>query len=488
MYRFIKLLILLAVVVMTACTETVDNAEAVGRQPSIYPDYKDVTIPADIAPMNFNIAGDKADLVDVVVTGAGGETVHTQGGYADFDTDEWHEIVKKNKGGKLTFTVCVKRDGRWYRYDDFVMYVSPYDLQAWGITYRRIPPGYEVGGNIGIYQRDISTFDEFPILAESAVPGQCMNCHVANKTSSATYNMQVRGSHGGTMIVDKGKMRWINTKTDSTKANTSYAYWHPSGDYSAFSTNKIYQSFFVGTGRRIEVFDTFSDVLVYDMKSNKLILSPLLMTDDWETYPAFSADGRTLFFCKSKHYRVPAEYDKVKYSLCKISFDAANGSYGEKIDTIIDASVTGKSYTYPRPSYDGRWLLYSVTDFGNFPVNHSEADLWMMDLKTGGTRALDEINSRDSESYHSWSADSHWIVFGSRRENGVYTQPFITSVDDKGRCTKPFLLPQKNPWEYYHATFDSFNCPDFTDAKVDFDAGEAKRLIMSGAPENVSIR
>ena len=48
---------------MTACTPSVENPTMVNRKPSIYPDYIGVTIPADIAPMNFNIKGDTVDVV-----------------------------------------------------------------------------------------------------------------------------------------------------------------------------------------------------------------------------------------------------------------------------------------------------------------------------------------------------------------------------------------------------------------------------------------
>lgn len=49
---------------ITACTPSVENPTMVNRKPSIYPDYIGVTIPADIAPMNFNIKGDTVDVVD----------------------------------------------------------------------------------------------------------------------------------------------------------------------------------------------------------------------------------------------------------------------------------------------------------------------------------------------------------------------------------------------------------------------------------------
>ena len=479
---------IIAGLLFVSCGSKPDHPVMLDEMPGIYPDYIGVTIPVNIAPLDFNFADDDIDCMDVVVKGSKGGEIHSNGAWADFDIIEWHELTAQNAGGELVFTVCVKKNDKWIQYKDFKMFVSRYPLEEYGVTYRRIAPGYEVGGDIGIYQRDIHTFAETAILQEGIVPGQCMNCHVANRTNPNTFNMQLRGSKGGTFIYKNGKQTWLTTKTDSTVANTSYSYWHPDGDYCAFSTNKIHQSFFVGTGQRIEVYDTFSNVLVLDTRTNELVLCPLLQTDDWETYPAFSADGTKLFYCTAKPYRVPLDWNKVKYSLCQIAFDAKTGTYGQQVDTLLNARELDKSFTYPRPSYDGKWLMYNVTDCGNFPVNHPEADLWLMNLQTGETHPLTDANSDDTESYHSWSLNSHWFVFSSRRENGVYSMPYIAFLDDKGRAGKPFLLPQRNPKKYYLEEMDSYNCIDFTCDKVEIDAREVHRQVFESKREQVKIR
>lgn len=460
----------------------------VDKLPTIFPDYVGVTIPVDIAPMDFNLVSDDVECVDVVARGSKGGELHVQGEYADFDIDEWHQLTRQNEGGDIIFTVCALEGGQWKQYQDFKMHVSKYRLDDFGLTYRRIAPGYEVGGNIGIYQRDIHTFDEFAIMEETAVPGQCMNCHTANKCSADEYLIHLRGDKGGTMVQKDGKQTWLNTKTDSTKANCGYSYWHPSGNYIASSINSIHQLFFVRKERRIEVFDTMSDVLVIDTRSNELILDERLQTEDFETYPVFSADGKTLYYCTAKYCELPVEYEKARYSLCKVAFDAETGKYGERIDTLLNAEKDSLSYTYPRPSYDGKWLMYGVSDFGNFPINHKESDLWLMNLKTGEVRAIDEVNSDDSDSFHNWSTNSHWFVFTSRRGDGMFNKAYLASIDDNGKVTKPFLLPQRNPMKFYAEMFDSFNCPDFTRDKVDYDIRNGAKECMSGERVQVKIR
>lgn len=490
MERIKRYTIIVAVLaLLTACTESVTDAVKVDRLPKIYPDYTGVTIPAGIAPLDFNVEENGTEKVDVTVRGSRGGEMHTQGEWAEWDIDEWHQLTKDNIGGKLTVTVCDKNgEGQWRQYRTFDIYISKYSLDDYGLTYRRIQPGYEVGGNIGIYQRDIHTFDEEAMMTETALPGRCFNCHTPNRTNPKQLTLQMRGEGGGTLVQKDGKQTWINTKTDSTKAAGSYAYWHPDGRYCAYAVNSVHQSFFTDKDRNLEVYHPFGDVMVLDTETNELILSPLLSTPDVEIFPAFSADGNTLYYSTSQNCNVPAEYEKVKCSLCKIAFDPKTGQFGNKVDTLLNGPTTNKSYVLVRPSYDGRWLMYCVADRCNFPISQRESDLWLMNLRTGETRAIKEVNTNESESYHNWSSNSRWFVYSSKGENGMYSLAYMASVDDNGRVTKPFLLPQRNPRKYYRDSFDSFNCPDFTLEKVDFDIRTASKAINSDERVQVKIK
>lgn len=472
------------------CVSTPTDVRKTDALPPVYPDYIGVTIPDGIAPLNFNMTDADVDRVDVTVKGNKGGELHANGAYADFDIDEWHALTAQNKGGRLTLTVCARKDGKWLQYKDFDIYISPYAMDEYGVTYRRIAPGYEVGGDIGIYQRDIHTFDEYAIMRESAVPGRCFNCHTPNRTDPRQLTLQIRGEGGGTLVqLADGQQRWLNTKTDSTKAAGSYAYWHPSGNYCAYATNSVHQSFFVGRGQRIEAYHEFSNVIVLDVRTNELILTPELMTTtDLEIFPAFSPDGKYLYYSTSKACRVPAEYEKVKCSVCRIPFDAGTGTFGHEVDTLLNGPKDDCSYTLVRPSYDGRWLMYCVTSRSNFPVFHPDADLWLMDMKTGETRPLKEANSDNTDSYHNWSDNSHWFVFSSKREDGMFARLYFASVDEEGRVTKPFLMPQRNPKKYYREMFDSYNVPDFTKTKVDFDIREAHSQVFRDERIQVKIR
>ena len=474
---------------LASCAPKADHAIMSDQLPDIWPDYAGVTIPADIAPLNFNMSDDAVDAVDVVAKGSLGGEIRARGRYADFSMKEWRRLTALNRGGMLTVTVSARKDGQWTQYADFPIYVSQHDIEDYGLTYRLIPPGYEVGGNISMCQRDLHSYKETDMMAETAVPERCVNCHTANRTDPSRVTMQVRHEKGGTLVMRDGKQRWLNTRTDSTRAACSYAYWHPDGDYIAFSAASVGQNFFTGTYKPIEVYHPWGNIVLLDTRSDELVTDEKLMTTDAvEIFPAFSADGATLYYSTSAALPMPAEYMNVKCSLVSIPFDVETGRFGATVDTLLNGPLTDSSYVLARPSYDGRWLMYVRCSRSNFPIQQRDSDLCLMDLTTGETHTLDAVNSPEADSYPNWSSNSRWFVFESKREDGLYTRLYIASIADDGTPTKPFLLPQRNPKKYYAALFDAYNVPDFTRVKVDFDIHEAQRQLFSGERVAVTMR
>lgn len=482
-------LCLCACLLCAGCTSRPTHAERVDALPKIYPDYAGVTIPAEIAPLNFCFTGGSYTSLFLSVEGSKGGTLTAAGRDLDMDLDEWHALTRRNRGGRLTFTLFVKASGAWRQYRPFEVEVSPDSLDAWGLTYRRIAPGYEVYGRMGIYERDLSNFDERPVFENTLVPGACVNCHTANRTRPDQLTLHIRGDHGATMVQREGRREWLKARNDSLHGSMVYPYWHPSGRYCAYSTNATHQSFHAVRSKRIEVFDQSSDVFVYRPDTHELLLAPQLMTaDHYETYPVFSPDGRTLYFCSSRAEPIPACYREVRYNICRVSFDPATGRFGSRVDTLFNARVLGKSATHPRPSYDGRFLMFTMSDYGCFPIWHREADNWLLDLSTGRARPMTAANSPDTDSWHNWSANSRWVVFTSRRGDGLYTRLYIAHIDRRGHVSKPFLLPQRRPGEYYDRLLDSYNTPDFTSRPVAFDAHAAAREIVGDRRVETRVR
>ena len=475
---------------LTACTETVSDATQENILPQIYPDYTGVTIPVNIAPLCFNMADETALRIDAVVTDSHGGSLHAQGEESvDFDLDEWHGLLAQNRGDSLSVVVSAKYEDGWHTYKPFSIYVSP-DSIDYGLCYRLIEPGYEVWSKMGIYERDLSSFEEQPLIENTQFEG-CVNCHSFNRADPKDMSLHIRGPHGATLLrQDYGPVTAYNTRTDHTLGLCVYPYWHPSGRYIAYSTNTTNQLFHSAGRNRVEVFDTASDLQVYDVEKNELLLSPLLKQDSvYETYPVFSADGRSLYFCAARALPEGShQLDSIRYSLCRIDFDPATGTFGDQIETVVDAVSQQKSVSFPRPSYDGRFLCYTLSDYGQFSIWHHEADLWLLDLATGESLPMDGANSKDTESFHNWSTNSRWLVVSSRRDDGLFTRPYFCHVDKDGNVTKAFMLPQRNPRWFYRGRFMSFNVPDFITGPTRFDSRQATQAINNEYRKNFGVR
>lgn len=167
-------------------------------------------------------------------------------------------------------------------------------------------------------------------------------------------------------------------------SGTVYGEVHPSGRYGVFSTNVVVPSFHSMAGKRMEVYDTGSDLTVADFDNNKMINLPHVAREDkFETFPCFSADGNYVFFCVAVTLPVPDQLTELRYSLVRAPFDTLDAVHGDKSDT-----------------------------------------------------------------YHSWSSTSRWFVFASKRGDGQYGKPYFCHIDEYGNPSKPFVLPQKSAFFY----------------------------------------
>ena len=469
---------ILIVTLLAACTPTVDNIVPTNTDLAIYPDYKSVTLPCNIAPINFSVA-DSISIDAVVIEGRNGKlTTKVSGNCTQIDIDQWHQLLAANLGDSLRFTLCRKADGKWLGYKPITVFVSPDSVDK-TLVYRLIPPGYEIWNRMGIYQRDLETYSEQAIYENRYGKGNCVNCHSFCANNPERFMLHVRVNMAGTYTFTNSEIGRVAGDFSQFAANPTYPYWHPDGKHIAFSLNKIYQDFHTADPNIIEVYDDVSDVIVFDTENQKIIHSPLTCSkESFETFPCFSPDGKWLYFCTSQALdSVKWNYTKAHYSICRIGFDAEKGEFGTSVDTVVNAAAMGKTASFPRISPDGRFLLYTLADYGNFTIWHREADLKMIDLETGDSVDISNINSTLTESYHSWSSNSRWVVFSSRRGDGLYTRPYLAHIGSNGTVSKPMLLPQQNPQKYYTELFYSYNIPELVKSEVELSARKTDLLI-----------
>lgn len=463
---YINLLVI--VCVLFGCTPSPRDPRSVDTLPPIYPDYADVTVPENIAPLNFLLRDSCEALYVTASCGDVEIKSHRKGNEAIFNLKDWKKLMAAASGKDVNITVTALKDGQWFKFKPFPIHVSPDRIDSY-LTYRIIEPDYEVFSRLQIMERNVEDFSERVICDYNAVGNRCMNCHTHAPGNPDLSFLHLRGEGGGMMLNDNGNIRKLDIKTPDMVSGPVYSQFDPSGRYIVFSTNAIIPAFHSRPDKRLEVFDTKSDVYVYDLKKNSLVRSPLLADSTrLETFPTFSADGKSVYYCVADGPAKPSRLDSVQYSLCRIDFDPAKGQFGTQVDTIIHA-LPGlrSSVSHPRMSPDGRHLLYTVADFGTFPIWHREADLRMLDLETGEIDNLEFVNSDMSDTYHSWSSSGRWFVFASKRDDGLYGKPYFVHVAPDGSVSKPFVLPQKSP-SFYDHTLKSFNVPDLGPAPVSF--------------------
>ena len=436
--------------------------------PKIYPDYTDVTVPINIAPLTFEL-DEQADEM-IARYAVGGEEI-VCADKAQPDMEAWRTLTEKAKGGAITVDVYARKADQWTHYKPFSIYVSPDSIDSY-LSYRLIFPSFISYEALTISQRCLENYDESVIydnvLCSFEKDGQCINCHNYQQYNPERMQFHARQNHGGTVITYDGKMKKVNMKSDSILSAGVYPAWHPWLKLIVYSTNKTAQKFHTTAHNKIEVYDSQSDLIAYDIDRGEVTNLENDSTE-LEVFPAWAPDGKTLYYC-SAHIQLQdsvqsvstmiQKYPKrIKYNLYRKSFDPETMTFGPR-ELVFAADSLDKSATLPRISPDGRYLMFTLAKYGVFHIWHHDADLWLLDLQSGQARAADEINSPDTESYHSWSSNGKWVVFSSRRDDGTYTRPFFAHIDKDGHGTKPCELPSADP-DYHRQFMKCYNIPEF---------------------------
>lgn len=467
-----SLLTIICLLLISACATSPDkNVTQIKSKPKIDPDYSGITIPLNIAPLNFFIdeAGESY-FVKVFNKEGFSISVSSKNGIIKFPEKKWKNLLANSK--ELEYEVFVKREGEWNQFEPLSNSVSKSPVDHY-LYYRLLYPGYESWTEISIMQRSLENFNERVVVKNDVVDQNCVNCHAFNQQNHDNFMFHMRGSMGGTYFVKDGNLQKFNLKTKEMKNGAVYPRWHPSGKYVAFSSNKVVQQFHSMESKKIEVSDLNSSLVLYDVQQNEMMQIPIDVNKEFmDTYPEWSPDGKYLYFCRAAQIGKEYDYRAIKYNLLRVEFNAKNRIFG-KPELIFNAEAEGKSVSFPRISPDGNSLVFTYHNYGCFSIWHKEADLYSIDLKDLIVSKLD-LNSDFTESYHSWSSNGKWLVFSSKRGDGLSARPYISFIDKTGKAHKPFILPQKDPL-FYGGFLKTFNIPEFSKSEVSFSPGEIRK-------------
>lgn len=482
-------------VIPTQGTAITDTAQ-------IYPDYRDIVIPPNIAPLNFQVKSAGDEFVGCI-EGAGKRVLAAADadGKLMFDSLEWRGLLQAAKGKDLQVTIYARRGESWVKFPAYKMTVAEEPIDRY-LSYRLIEPSYELYRQLGLYQRDLESFDVQTIYENNRKfdleNNHCVNCHNYQNYSTRRMLFHVRGQHGGTMFVEDGKAQKMNMKTDSVLSSSVYPTWHPTRNWVVFSSNQTGQVFHMTHGQKLEVLDYGSDLVFYDA-DNHTLTNILKTVDDLETFPCWAPDGKKLFYTSAhveefkeqsdsaRQEIIPLIYNKVRYDLMSLTFDEQTRTFGPPTMEFPCSSLE-KSAAVPRVSPDGRYVLFTLADYGQFHIWHESADLYVKDLQQDIVYPLEATNSKRADSYHTWSSNGRWVLFCSRRDDGSYTRIYIAYFDKTGHGHKAFLLPQEDP-EQNVIFCKSYNVPELTRDAVRISEEELRKCVMDDKNvKNVTYR
>jgi Tol biopolymer transport system component len=474
--------------------ERIESFDMVDRLPRIRPDYSGVVLPPNIAPLNFAIKEDGLHYCAKIYSKNGSVIeVFSRSGKIEIAQKAWHNLLGNNKGRQLYFDVYVKgQSGRWRRYASVTNKIANYDIDSFVVYRKMYPTTVHLRSLVAIYQRNLRNFEERLILDNSNYKGGCLNCHSFCNNRPDKMLMGIRSYKYGfsTLLIEDGKVEKIGAKF-------GYTSWHPGGKLAVYSTNQL-PMFWHLAGREVRDTVNLDSSLVYFLsETRQLKTSPeISQKEQLENWPVWSADGKYLYFCSAlKPWSgikklLPEQYKDVMYDLVRISYDVDSEQWGQ-VEEVLPAKDAGRSIAMPRISPDGRWLSFCMIDYGYLPCWRSDSDLYLMDLKiaeeTGKFeyRQLD-ISSPESEAWQSWSSNSRWIVFSSKRDYGVFTRTYISYVDQEGKVYKPILLPQKDP-AFYDSCLFTYTVPALVIEPVKVVGDKLGRVIRGSSEIKVDM-
>jgi hypothetical protein len=455
------------------------DAVAVPRPPRIRPDYSGIVMPPNIAPLNF-VVREQGGRFFVRIRSEEGSPIEIASRSPKITIPErrWRSLLESSRGKDLRFDVYAEMDGQWRSYQPIINRVAQ-DAIDDHVVYRLTGPIHNWWIQVGVYQRDLTTYRESAVLEGAGFGGGCVNCHsfASNRPDPMLIGTRSERFGSAAILVSHGKAKKIGTKF-------GYTAWHPSGRLAVYSINKVRQFFHAAGPETRDVIDLDAGLAYYSCETENARLVPRASDKQrLETYPAWSPDGRYLYYSSApilwtnRDAAPPERYAEVKYDLMRISYDVDSDRWGEP-EMVLSARETGLSILEPRISPDGRFLLFCMCRYGCFPIYQPTSDLYMMDLDTREYTKL-EINSPFSESWHSWSSNSRWIAFSSRRRGGVFTRCYLSYVDETGKAHKPFILPRSDP-ESYDSLLKSISVPELITGPVPVGAEALARCARSG--------
>lgn len=461
------------------------------RLPRIQPDYAGLVIPTNICPLNFQVE-EAGTRYFVRVTSPRGQTLEVQSASPkiQFPEKRWKELLQSSAGQELRYDLLVKATNAvWRRFESFTNRVASEGVDGY-LVYRKIHPSHNTWSAMGIYQRDLQTFEERPVIQNRKFGNDCCHCHSLRENNPSFASLDIRSpKYGNSLLLIS------NHVPIKVTGNVSFSAWHPSGRMIVSSFNKPRLLLHTVKNDMRDIVELDGWLGYYSLADLQVKRIPGL--DDERqllTFPTWTPDGKTLYFCSSPNpWVVPGKtrnenYQEIRFDLRRIPYQAESDTWGTP-ETLLTVAETGLSMVQPRVSPDGRWLTFGMCEYSCWANYHPESDLYIADLyaaQTNGKLSYRkmEMNSAECESWHSWSSNSRWIVFSSKRGNPLFNRPHLAYVDGEGRLQKAFVVPQFDP-AFYDSYLKTYTIP--TLANAPFEVSESALAATIKSPQGRAL-
>ncbi len=439
--------------------------------------YNNASFPKNIAPpeivwedgvdnfwlMKFMISGQE-DICLTVVT----DKRHWRPGIKT-----WQQIKTLGAGKYITLEVrgCFVEEGirsgdTVYR-DSVRFKISEYPTDNI-IVYRLVSPLFHTQKTPNIYYRHVDSFVTRPFLMGEGI--YCTNCHFFPKREGIRPNEEklaiaVRDQLPSRKASGKGRRilgiyDFSTGKGKTFNINSFFMGWCPDGKKIAVTIGETVSIRPCITLETQQFFVLVSDIAIVDVETNNIIpLKGASEPDYMENFPTWSPDAKYIIFCRAEESKGRALSD-LRFNLYRIAYN--NGRGGVPVP-IKGASFNGKSNYAPRYSPDGKWVVFNQADSAS--LVEPTSDLWIFSTRDGGRPRELECNvDYAMDSWHSWSSNSRWLLFASKRDDGIFARIYLTEIDDNGYASPPVKLPLKDD------PMMCFNVPEFLnyDREIDY--------------------
>ncbi len=145
--------------------KAVEEYAEVAVEPGISPDYSDIVIPANIAPINFRILEQGQQYFVKVRAGSDKSIeIFSKTGQIRIPPRQWRALLESNRGNQFFFDIYVMDAGQgWRKFRSITNTIAENDIDGY-VVYRRMKPIYNWWKGIGVYQRNLANYDESLVM------------------------------------------------------------------------------------------------------------------------------------------------------------------------------------------------------------------------------------------------------------------------------------------------------------------------------------